>query len=168
MNSSLLLGLTDSSLSAQTVQSYLKLRLSDTAIAVIPTIEAQEVVMVNHQQLTLMPNMPSTVLGLLNHRNRVIWVIDLPQLLGLPMLTLDLRQYAVVIIQVASQLLGLAIQQIEGLSRLNPSNIQSPVGSVDATLVPFLRGCYLQDQELLLVLDATAIAQSNSLKPHTI
>ncbi|MGL5882321.1 chemotaxis protein CheW [Synechococcus elongatus] len=142
--------------------------MSDTTIAVIPTVEAQEVVMVTHQQLTLMPNMPGTILGLLNHRNRVIWVIDLPQLLGLPMLMLDLRQYAVVVIQVAGQLLGLAIQQIEGLSRLNPSDIQSPVGSVDASLVPFLRGCYLQDQELLLVLDAAAIAHAKSLQPHAI
>lgn len=166
MNSSLLLGLTTSALSSQSAQSFLRLRLSDTAIAAIPTIETQEVVMVHHHQLTLMPNMPSTVLGLLNHRNRVIWVIDLPQLLGFPMLTFDLRQYAVVVIQVAGKLLGLALQSIEGLSRLNPINIQSPVGTVDASLVPYLRGCYLQDQELLLVLDAAAIANASSLQPQ--
>lgn len=166
MNSSLLLGLTPGSLATQSVQSYLRLRLSDAAIAVIPTIEAQEVVMVNPHQLTLMPNMPSTVLGLFNHRNRVVWMIDLPQLLGFPALSFDLRQYAVVVIQVAGQLLGLAIQQVEGLSRLDPSSIQSPVGAVEASLVPYLRGCYLYDQELLLVLDSAAIANSSNLKPQ--
>lgn len=167
MNSSLAFGLTNFESETQSIQSFLRLRLSDSAIAVIPTIEAQEVVMVGHHQLTLMPNMPSTVLGLLNHRNRVIWVVDLPQLLGLPMLTFDIRQYAVVVIQVAGKLLGLAVQQVEGLNRLSPSNIQSPIGAVDANLVPYLRGCYLHEQELLLVLDAPAIAQSSSLHPQT-
>lgn len=166
MSSSLLLGFTESAISKQEIQSYLRLKVDETAIAIIPTVETQEVVMVNSHQLTLMPNMPSTVLGLLNHRNRVIWVIDLPQLLGLPMLTLDLHQYAVVVVQVAGKLLGLAVHQVQGIIRLIPDQIQSPVGTVDAALIPYLRGIYLQDQELLLVLDPVAIANARSLQPQ--
>lgn len=168
MSSSLLLEFTESAINRQAIQSFLRLQIDETEVAIIPTVETQEVVMVNSHQLTLMPNMPSTVLGLLNHRNRVIWVIDLPQLLGLPMLTFDLHQYAVVVIQVAGKLLGLAIHQVQGIMRLVPDHIQSPVGTVDATLVPYLRGIYLQDQEILWVLDPAAIANARSLQPQTI
>jgi Chemotaxis signal transduction protein len=41
--------------------------------------------------------------------------------------------------------------------RLTPELIQSPINQVSSGLIPYLRGCVLQEKEILLVLDAEAI-----------
>lgn len=159
----LLPGLGDLSSRAQrrTGDPYLRLQLTPDTTAVLATDDTQEVLVVPGYKLTVMPNMPEVVLGLLNHRNRVIWVIDLPLLLGLPALELDVTQLTVAIIRPAGEKpLGLAVRQIRGLVRLETEAIQSPVGTVAAGLIPYLRGCCLHHQEILLVLAAEAIIQA--------
>ncbi|MDS3861984.1 chemotaxis protein CheW [Thermosynechococcaceae cyanobacterium BACA0444] len=140
---------------------YLRLQLTPDTTAVLATDDTQEVLVVPGFKLTVMPNMPNVVLGLLNHRNRVIWVIDLPLLLGLPALSLEVPQLTVAIIRPQGEKpLGLAVPQIRGLVRLEAEAIQSPVGTVAAGLIPYLCGCCLNHQEILLVLAASAITQS--------
>jgi len=121
------------------------------------------------RRLTPMPNMPAPMMGLMNRRSRVIWVVDLAQLLGLSMLDASsTQQYMLILIQVGAVPLGLAVHQVEGITRLKPDAIQSPVGQVTSALVPYLRGCVLQQQsqkqEILLVLDGEAIAHSPILR----
>lgn len=126
--------------------------------------------MLSTRRLTPMPNMPAPMMGLMNRRSRVIWVVDLAQLLELSILDSNIQQYTVILIQVGAVPLGLAVQQVEGMIRLQPDEIQSPVGQVSAALVPYLRGCALQQQEqkqeILLVLDAEAIIQAPILRSN--
>ncbi|MEO1558895.1 MAG: chemotaxis protein CheW, partial [Cyanobacteria bacterium J06632_19] len=42
--------------------------------------------------------------------------------------------------------------------------IGSPIGQVASSLVPYLRGCIVQEKEILLVLDAHAIVHSSNLR----
>jgi len=96
-----------------------------------------------------------------------MWVIDLAQLLGLSVLDISNEQYMLILMQVDSVTLGLAVHQVEGTTRLDTNTIQSPVGQVAASLLPYLRGYVLQQQqtqEILLVLDGEAIAQSPILR----
>lgn len=129
----------------------------------------QEAMILPSRRLTPMPNMPAPMMGLMNRRSRVIWVIDLAQLLGISMLDASSTQhYTLILIQVGSVPLGLAVHQVEGAMRLEPSAIQSPIGQVTTALVPYLRGCVLQQQaqqkEIILVLDGEAITQSPILR----
>jgi twitching motility protein PilI len=39
-------------------------------------------------------------------------------------------------------------------------NIRSPVGQVASSLVPYLCGCVVEEEEILLVLDAVHILES--------
>ncbi|GAB4377152.1 MAG: chemotaxis protein CheW [Elainellaceae cyanobacterium] len=145
--------------------AYLRFELCPQTPAVLVMRHVQEAIVLPARRLTAMPNMPACMLGLMNRRSRVVWVVDLPQLLGLSMLDASIQQYHLVMIQVGAISLGLAVQQVEGIAWLEPDRIQSPIGQVIPSLVPYLRGCALQlreqSQDILLVLDAEAITQSS-------
>lgn len=146
--------------------SYLKFQLNKQAAAVLLIKYTQEAIVVPVESITSMPNMPACVLGLMNWRSRIIWVIDLPRMFNLESLDNRFRQYNIIIIRVESVLLGLAVQEIKGTTKFIADEIRSPVGHIASSLVPYLRGCIVQNKEILLILDAQAIVQSSVLQSN--
>ncbi len=144
--------------------AYLKFQFGQQTSAVFSMSRAQEVIILPVGRLTPMPNMQAHVMGLLNRRSRVLWVIDLARMLGLPPIEINVQHYNLVIISNGSATFGLIVQAVEGVVRLTSESIQSPIGQVSSGLVPYLRGCVLQEQEILLVLDAEAIMRSPLLQ----
>jgi twitching motility protein PilI len=140
--------------------SYLKFQLCPQTFAVLSMRHVQEAIVLPARRLTPMPNMPACILGLMNRRSRVLWVVNLAQLLGLPTLDMAVQQYNLVIIQASSVLLGLAVQKVEGITWFEADIIQSPLGQVAPGIVPYLSGCVLQQQAIVLVLDAPAVVRS--------
>lgn len=140
--------------------AYLKFQFGQQTPAVLSMSQAQEVFVLPVGRLTAMPNMPPYVMGLLNRRSKVLWVIDLAKMMGLPGIETNVQHYNSVIINSGSVSLLLIVQAVEGVLRLTPENIQPPLGQVSSGLVPYLRGCVLLDTEILLVLDAEAIMRS--------
>lgn len=140
--------------------AYLKFQFGQQTPAVLSMSQAQEVFVLPVGRLTAMPNMPPYVMGLLNRRSKVLWVIDLAKMVGLPGIETNVQHYNSVIINSGSVSLLLIVQAVEGVLRLTPENIQPPLGQVSSGLVPYLRGCVLLDTEILLVLDAEAIIRS--------
>jgi twitching motility protein PilI len=140
--------------------TYLKFQFGQQTPAVLSMSRAQEVVVLPIGRLTPMPNMPAYVMGLLNRRSKVLWVLDLALMLGLPGVETNVQHYNIVIISNGSASIGLIVQAVEGVVRLTPESIQTPLGQVSSSLVPYLRGCILQEQEILLVMDAEAIMRS--------
>ncbi len=146
-------------------QPYLQLQLGANIPAVLSMDNTQEVLVVSSKRITPMPNMPECVIGLLNQRSRIFWVINFPQMLGLQPVDINLQEYSLAIISNQGMPLGLVVPSIKGVVRLVMEDIQSPVGNVTSGLVPYLRGCLLQQKNILLVLDAEAIVNSPIL--HT-
>lgn len=142
---------------------YLKFHLEPQTPAILAMEHVQEVIIIPSRRITPMPNMPECVLGLLNRRNRVLWMIDLAQMLGLQPFGNNSQQYNVVIIQVKQITLGLLVQEVKGVTHFGANLIQAPMELVTSALIPYLYGCIFQEQELLLVLNAEAIVISPSL-----
>jgi positive phototaxis protein PixI len=140
--------------------AYLKFQFGQQTPAVFSMSRAQEVVILPVGAITPMPNMPAYVMGLLNRRSKVLWVIDLARMLGLPPIEINVQHYNIVIISNGTNTFGVIVQAVEGVVRLTAECIQSPIAQVSSSLVPYLRGCVLQEQEILLVLDAEAIMRS--------
>ena len=139
--------------------SYLRLHLTATTQGVIPTNQLQEVVIIESDRLTPIPNMPHWIMGLLNQRSRIFWVIDLPHFLGLAPIHSEGDNYNLAIVRIEEKAVGLRLDTVEGIIRFAPENIQSPVGVVPSALEPYLSGCILYAEEILLVLEAAAIVQ---------
>ncbi len=140
--------------------AYLKFQLAPQIPAVFAAQAVEEAMMLPATQVTAMPNMPACMMGLINRRNRVIWTANLVRLLGLPVTERPRQQYSMVIIKSGSSL-GLMVDEIEGIVHLRTSQLQPLPLQVNPILVPYLKGCAVQNEQILLVLDAEAILQSS-------
>lgn len=140
--------------------AYIRFQLEPNTPAALSMAHTQEVVVIPTGRITPMPNMPPCMLGLLNWRSRVFWVIDLAGMLKLQPINTNVQQYNMAIVRVGQVPLGLVVQEVKGVMRFTSDRIQSPLGFVSAGLAPYLHGCVLQQKDVLLVLNAEAIVHS--------
>lgn len=143
---------------------YLHLQIDSQTQILLPMIATQEVLITPVSRLTMMPNMPACFLGLLNQRSRIFWVIDLGKLLSLQPLSSDIQEYSIAIIRLGKMALGLAVEKVQGVIRCPKERIQSPIGTVESNLVPYLQGCIVQKKQIFLILDPEAIVNSPVLR----
>ncbi|XGW00233.1 MAG: chemotaxis protein CheW [Leptolyngbya sp. BL-A-14] len=142
-------------------EAYLKFLLDPQTPIVLPMKQVQEVLVLSANRLTPMPNMPACIIGLMNRRSRVLWVVDLTRMLGTPALDLNTQQHSLVIIRPDNISLGVVVQQVEGMVWMTPDQIQPPPNHVPSSLLTYLRGCVLKEQELWYVLEAASLLQSS-------
>jgi positive phototaxis protein PixI len=148
--------------------SYLRFQLSPELPAfLLPMEEVQEATLVPVTAVTPIPNMPSIVLGIMNSRNHVFCLIDLPLLLNLQLLSTSLREYQVIVISLAaassekvSQWLGLAVPSIGGVVRFAQTQRQPLPENLPTQLRPFLTGSIVNGGNQEWVLDRAAITTS--------
>ena len=146
--------------------SFLKFHLEQQTPCILAMAQVQEVLIIPSRRITPMPNMPECVLGLMNRRNRVLWVIDLALMLSLQPLGTNAQQYNLIIIQAKQITLGLLVQEVKGVAHFATKLIQAPTELVTSALIPYLSGCIVEEQEVLLVLSAEAIVLSPTLYRH--
>ena len=140
--------------------AYLKFQLDRDTPAILSLEHTQEVLIVPIERITPIPNMPTCVLGLLNRRNKVLWVVDLVQMLNLQHLDTNIQQYHMAIIKVGKIPMGLVVQEVKGVMRFSSDLIQSSTGFVSPDLNHYIHGCIMQQKDMLLVLNAEAIVHS--------
>ncbi len=140
--------------------AYLKFQLAPRVPAVIAVRSVEEATVLPVSEVTAIPNMPPCMLGLVNRRNRVIWIANLVRLLGMPVLERPRAQYSMVIVKAGSAL-GLMVDDIEGIVHLPAEALSPPPPQVNPILVPYLKACAVQDDQIILVLDAEAVLQSS-------
>lgn len=141
----------------QTGDTYVKFQVNLHTSAILSMEYVQEVIIVSVDRITPIPNMPECIIGLLNRRNRVLWVIDLAQLLNLQPVDTNVQQYHIIIIRVGQVPLALIVQEVKGVTRFVADCIQSPVALDASNLTPYINGYILEQQETLLVMNAEAI-----------
>lgn len=156
-------------------EQFLRLQLTSDLTMVLALSWVEETLLVSPQWVTPMPSMPSHVLGLMSSKGQVFWVINLPQLLGLPGALESSQYYEVVVIRALpmetvpensdSELyLGLVVPKIRGSIRLSLEDIASPTHDVEASLRPYLSGQVVLSDPPIFVLSAEAIG---SYQPST-
>lgn len=145
-------------------QPYLQVVLENKTIAALPIKKAKEVLFIPHQRITPIPNMSDLILGLINQRSRIFWVVDLPYMLGMKPIPRNQQNYHVAIVRSNNIFLGLVVIEIKGIMRVTTEEIQSPIGNVAPSLVPYLQGCFWQKNKIILLLNVEAIVNSSLLK----
>lgn len=159
---------------------YLSFQLYERMMAAFPMAQVDEVVTVSSPQITPVPNMSPSVLGLLTQRSRVIWAVDLAHMLLQASPHPTGISHTVIVIRIvpklqqsllpttaqAQSLLGLIVPAVKGAVRFSPELIQTPQMQFSPALMSCLQGCLLQQKDMLLVLDAAAIAHSPILHGH--
>ncbi|OUC16379.1 MAG: hypothetical protein B0A82_02360 [Alkalinema sp. CACIAM 70d] len=143
---------------------YLRVTLPHQIQAVLPMSSVQEVIAHPIHHITAIPNMPVSVLGLMNRRSQLLWLVDLANLLGIGGLELNSQTQSIVILKHNSLLVGCAVSAVEGMVQLTPDEFQAVPNHVPSSLLPYLRGCVVREENLLLILNPNAILQSPVLQ----
>jgi positive phototaxis protein PixI len=151
---------------------YLRFQLTPEIPALLPMARVQEALLVPATAISPLPNLPAFTIGIMNARDRVFWVVDLGQLLGLPPLPTNPREYQVVTIQLAETKpesidaadsatepsLGLAVGRVRGVARFESQHLQPSATDVPECLQPHLLGCFIEADRQILVLNPATIA----------
>jgi twitching motility protein PilI len=147
---------------------YLSLRLNPNMTVALPLKNVRETFVLASDRFTQMPNVHPCLMGLVEHRSSVFWVLDLPQLLGFAGLDSTAIETHIAVLQIGGAFLGLGTYRIGRVIRINETEIISPQKSpktkVNIEILPFLRGLVVQTeiiQENFYILDAEAIASAD-------
>ena len=159
-------------------EQFLRVQITPDLTIALALSWVEESLLLPTQLVTPMPNMPSSVLGLMSSKDQVFWAINLAQLLELPVVLEPSQHYEVVVIRalpidsdgeradvIADEALylGLVVPKIRSSIRLVQEDIISPVNEVEASLHPYLSGQVVIDDEVILVLSAEAIGAARTL-----
>ncbi len=137
--------------------------------------QVHESIIVEATEISLLPSMHESVIGIMSSRNHVFCVIDLAQLLLLDSPLTSSRQYQIIVLRVSpnetlretavkeDSLLGIAVSDLQGITRLTEEKLQSPTVDFPSSLTPYLRGAVVVESQQILVLDPQAIAKAPSL-----
>lgn len=135
---------------------YLQFKLDESTTAVLQVNFTEEVVVLPLGAITSIPNTSELIVGLMNWRNRIIWIVDLPKMLGFESQFDRKRQYNIIVIRHEAETIGLMVPEIKGTVRLNSGKIQSAQNQA-RDIGAYLNGCIFQEEELNLVLNVRAI-----------
>ena len=149
--------------SSTTGEMFLRFRLDEQTSAVVPMPQTQEAIVLPVSRLSVIPNLAKPILGLFNRRSSLLWLVDLPEMLGLEPLDRHRQSYDIILLKVEETPLAIAVRAIEGVIRFDREEIKSPIGSFNPAFTPYLSGWMLQEQELVLVLDPEAIVNAEVL-----
>ncbi len=150
---------------------HLRVLLFEGVSILLPMSYVQEVISLPAHRLSALPNLPAPVLGLMNRRSQVLWLVDLSYLLGIGRLDLAPQTHQVVVLKVGKVSVGFAITSIEGMVAVPPDS-QIPVPShVPPSVLPYLQMCArlsdegISEPELLMIVNPEALFQSPVLQP---
>ncbi len=147
---------------------YLSLQLGRGVTAALQLKFVRETLVLDSDRFTQMPNVHPCLMGLVEHRSNVFWVLDLPQLLGFAPLDSTAIEMHIAVLQIGGSFLGLGLDRVGRVLRFAESEIVSPEElsktKIPLAITPFLRGGLPQSEGVsnhLYVLDAEAIASHN-------
>ncbi|MEM6614049.1 MAG: chemotaxis protein CheW [Cyanobacteria bacterium P01_C01_bin.72] len=150
-------------------EPHIKFQLTPEITALLSMEQVQASLIVPAEKITALPGMPESIIGIMNSRDRVLCVYDLAHLLNLPTTLTASQQYQIVILEI-SQLssseqklpVGLAVEQIGGITRLARENFQQPSNVPECLTSHVLAS--VGDSEQQFVLDMATISATITTK----
>jgi positive phototaxis protein PixI len=149
---------------------YLRFQLTADLIVSISMKQVQESLLVEVGNITPLPNMSASVIGMMSSRDRVFCVVDLAQLLLLPSTLASARKYHIIVVKVTDTTLvddridspqetylGFAVNYIQGITRITSEKIQPPRDNFPICLTDYICGAVVESAQELLVLNIEAI-----------
>lgn len=141
---------------------YLRFFVESGQEFALPAMGIREVLSLDPQQITLVPNVSPLLMGILNLRGQVIWVTDIGQFLGNTQpLNTDRSEISIIAIEPQDVTIGLAVDQVMGMDWLDTEQLTLSTNAPDS-MASFLKGEWVKDEahQPLRLLDPTAILRS--------
>lgn len=146
-----------------TGEMFLRFQLDNKTSAVVPMLQTQEAIVLPASRISVIPNLPAPVIGLFNRRSSLLWLVDLPEIMGLEPIDRRAHSYDIALLKVDHTPLAVAVRSIVGVVRFDLADIEPPIDSFNPIFTPYLTGWILQEKEVILVLNPAAIIDAQIL-----
>ena len=146
--------------------AYLRISITPQMVALLPMDATQEVLTLPARRLTLIPNMPDCVMGIVNQRSHFYWAVDLAKLLGLTTTMTKRQSYNLALLNAQTSAVGLIIQGIDGVIRAPLEALGSPLQTSHDDLSGYLQGTLSFDGVSWPVLNPRSIISDERLCPE--
>ncbi len=118
---------------------------------------------IRHRELTVVPEAPKFILGLLNLRGIAVPVIHLRRLFQL--LEKDMDEYAVIIVmEILGRLVGMLVDGVSDMIAVKHEEITDPPRFTDRKGTKFIKGMYEKEKEFIMLLDADKIFSADEIE----
>ncbi len=131
--------------SAQPTQSFLSFTVNEQVSGLLPSLQLVEVLSVMTESIVPIAGTATAVMGVCNWRGEVLWLVDVGALLQGKRLcdrNLLLPQYDVIIAKSSEGPIGLVVEAIGQMCRIDPDEIRQspPLIPALSTSLPYLQG----------------------------
>ncbi|MBD3669940.1 MAG: purine-binding chemotaxis protein CheW [Gammaproteobacteria bacterium] len=116
----------------------------------VPVAQVREVL--RYSEITPVPGAPDYVIGIINLRGNVVTVLDTRKRFALPQVEVD-DSTRVVIIEVEDQVVGILVDQVSEVMRLNTEEIETAPNVGNDESSKYIQGVASRDGNLLILVD---------------
>ncbi|EAZ91466.1 chemotaxis protein CheW [Crocosphaera chwakensis] len=144
-------------------ESYLRFQLTSEISGVISMEKVKETIVIPSSQITPIPNMKASFIGLINAHQSVFSVFDVAHLLNLSVSYSSSQLLHLIIVRLpfkdnsTEALLGLSVQQILGLTRLSQDSLENLTKDVPQELLPVTSGYFVDNHQSIFSFDLDKI-----------
>jgi purine-binding chemotaxis protein CheW len=143
---------------------YLKFYLASGRQLALSALGIREVMQQSPSKITAIPNTSPLLLGTMNFRGQIIWVVDLGQFLGdSGLLNTERPEIPIIAVELQEVLLGLAIEKLGPTDWLEPERLEAyrnEGGAIDA----FIQGIWKlggESSSILHLLNLSSVFESS-------
>jgi twitching motility protein PilI len=157
------------------LNDYFHVCLRQSVGVVLPLNSTAEVISVTLGEICLIPGIPPAVLGVVNQRGRLLWVVELSDLLGLapcPKRLQSQDNLTLVVLTASlanstvgqeSRQLGCVVSSLKGIVSLDPAKFKPVSARLSPTLGSFLSGVAEIEQLPVAILNTDAVLTALSV-----
>lgn len=116
----------------------------------IEILKVQEIK--GYTAITVIPNTPAFVKGVMNLRGTVVPVVDLRMKFGMPTTTYD-KFTVIIVVTVASRVIGLVVDAVSDVLDVLPDSVELPPDLGPGTDISHLTGLAKAGEQLVMLLD---------------
>ncbi len=118
---------------------------------------------IRHQELTVVPEAPTFILGVLSLRGIAVPVIDLRKLFQLP--EKGINQYSVIIVmEILGRLMGTLVDGVSDMINIKDEDITPPPRFSDRKGTKFIKGMVEKEKKFIMLLDVNKIFSADEIE----
>jgi purine-binding chemotaxis protein CheW len=118
---------------------------------------------IRHQELTVIPEAPSFIMGILSLRGIAVPVIDLRKLFNLQ--GKQVNEYSVIIVmEVLGRLMGMLVDGVSDMIKIKKEDITPPPKFSDRKGTKFIHGMVEKEKKFILLLDVNKIFSADEIE----
>jgi purine-binding chemotaxis protein CheW len=127
----------------------------------IELIRIKEII--RYQELTVVPETPAFILGVLSLRGIAVPVIDLRKLFDLPVN--QVNEYSVIIVlEVLGRLVGLLVDEVSDMINIKENGITPPPKFTERKGAQFIQGMVEKEKKFIMLLDVNKIFTADEIE----